>query len=152
MATPYIGASFDRLTALINHDNGTNLVEGVDFTYERIDEVFGNPNYNSKAILKVPEDSDKTDATVFFNRLPIADVLDSLESPPEVEIQSFPFTIHSILDDINTALGLNLDPSEVVNWNYDQASGDNKYKLQMLDSPAWLPASELYFTGNYTAP
>jgi hypothetical protein len=62
-----------------------------------------------------------------------------------VQIPQIPFSIHSILDRINTALGLNLDPSEVVDVTYTQ--GQRTYPLTINStSVAWVVSSYNFLT------
>lgn len=138
---PYSGKSKDRLVELINHDNGTNLVEGVDFVFGTVESHSGNGGRNTRIKL-IPTDTENYgEEYVNYYRLSI-NVLDLL--PDEfieiVNIAQVPFTIHSILDDINTSLGLDLEPSEVVNETHSIEQQFYPLKIR-VGSFAWLPST-----------
>lgn len=137
---PYAGASNDRLTVLMNQDNGTNFVEGVDFTFGPVEAYNSAQNRNSR-IKIIPTDTEKyREVYVYYRRLPIS----ILENLPEgfldkVKITTYPFTIHGILADINAALGLDLKPEEVQDETFTEAR--TQYPLQIVaGSLAWLPS------------
>mgnify|MGYP003345125697 CR=1 FL=1 len=138
---PYGGISRDRLTALINNHNHTNRVEGVDFTYGPVSVAAGVHGENSKITLTpLPGTWYDGPVDVYYTRLSLQ-VLNNLPqgfTRPAI-INQFPFWIHQKLDEINDALGLNLDPSEVVNTKYEHAQGS--YRLQIISntsSHAWV--------------
>lgn len=141
---PYKGLSNDRLTDLINSDNGTTLVEGVDFNYGPVTESAGTGGRNT-AIELIPTDTTQyTSSVVRYTRLPIH-VMGLLPEGEvdSVEISELPFTIHQILPKINEALGLDLTPDEVLNTTHTQRH--SVYPLTILPgSLAWLP-STYYF-------
>lgn len=143
---PYSGTSKDRLTALINQDNNTSLVENVDFTYG-IPEVFSGNNGRNTRIKLTPLTGEKSEAYVNYWRLSIT----ALDQLPDgyievVQIPQLPFTIHSVLDAINTALGLDLTPDEVVNETHTEPKTSYPLKIR-TGSFAWLP-STYYFKAN----
>lgn len=141
---PYEGLSRDRLTNLINSDNNTSLVEGVDFTYSTL-TIQSGPNGRNTAVNVIPvDDTTFQPSTVRFYRLNIS-VLSLL---PEgeinlVDVPDLPFTTHDILANINLSLGLNLVEEEVENITYDEVRSE--YPLTIVQgSFAWLP-STYYF-------
>lgn len=137
---PYSGLSAWRLTELINaaNPNQPTLVDGVDFLY-------GDPvasvaaGYNTRVRLKSLRPSRPKDRDIYYNRLPL-DVLNEL--PPAfiqpVVTDKETFTIHGILEEINYALGLDLEPQEVLNTTHNL--GEPSYPLIIKEgaSLAWL--------------
>jgi len=141
---PYLGTSKQRLVALINSDNNATLVEGEDFTLGAPSANSGPEGRNTKVTLTPTNSSEYTPSDLRYTRLSIA-VLSTLasaspESITPVEITEIPFSIHGILDDINTALGLNLTPEEVQDQTFSAAQ--IQYPLTIVEgSYAWLPST-----------
>lgn len=150
--TPYIGTSVDRLTKMINQDNGKQLQVGVDFTYGTpVTVTSGKDGRNTKVTLtpipgtKYEKDGPKD---VFYWRLGI-DALGRLPagSLDEVQVPNVPFKIHAILPLINQALGLNLLPEEVENTEYTVQA--DSYTLTIVEgSLAWKPSSYTFAAHN----
>lgn len=140
---PYAGESHDRLTALINLDNQTNLVEGIDFNFGPVSEFAGNGNRNSRVTI-VPTDANILPATISYRRLS-ATVLNNLpagEIAPVI-LNSFNFDTYSILANINSSLGLDLTSSEVDNTIFNEAR--LQYPLNIVSgSLAWIPSTYNY--------
>jgi hypothetical protein len=143
---PYLGTSQDRLTALINAANGTNLVEGVDFTFGLPQATTGPRGENTKVVLTPCAGTlYKGPVTVYYNRLPIT-VLNDLPVGfvKPVLIDTFPFCMQNALGAIDDALGLVLLPEEVVNICYQ--TPQDHYPLTITDkSLAWLPGTLTFF-------
>jgi hypothetical protein len=141
--TPYAGLSNNRLTAMINQDNGGNLQEGVDFTYGVPSTIEGNGGRNTTITLTpVPGSQYTAPQNVNYWRLGI-DILGNL---PEGSLDVVPvptapnFSIHSILGYINASLGLMLTPDEVENTVYTESQ--DTYTLTILPgSLAWAESS-----------
>lgn len=144
LTKPYQGLSNNRLTELINKDNNTTLVEGVDFNYGTLSVKASSGGRNTSIELNPADTNQFTPVTVNYTRLQIG-VLDLLpkEMKDYVNLPSLPVSTHDILEEINRALGLNLTTSEVQNIEYT----DNAAKLPLTilaGSLAWLP-STYYF-------
>lgn len=138
---PYEGLSNDRLTDLINSENNTSLVEGVDFTYGPVTVSAGPQGRNTSIILTPPEESGFSETTIRYIRLPLTIMGLLPEGEVDyVDIENIPFTIHEILPKINASLGLSLTTSEVVNSTQTQAA--LQYPLTIVaGSFAWLPST-----------
>lgn len=157
---PYAGKSNDRLTTLINADNRliaeeageeyVDLVEGVDFTYGIMAAAVGPGGRNTKIEI-IPTDLDNfTTSTPGYTRLSI----DTLSQLPEdytdpLEILTYPFSIHDILDEINAALGLDLTPEEVVNTVINTPAMRHPLTINAT-SVAWI-ASTYNFRTTFSA-
>jgi hypothetical protein len=141
---PYEGSDRNRLTALINEVNATTLQEGVDFEFGKYILPSNVPGANTSVRLR-SKLTNYSDEVVHYRRLDIG-VLALL--PPDfldtVLIDKLPFQIHEIIEDINTALGINLSTDEVVNTKFTDRRA--KYPLNIRDgqSYAWL-SSEYEF-------
>lgn len=141
---PYSGTSKDRLVALINSDNGTNLQEGVDFVFGPVTSHSGKNGRNTR-IKIIPIDTETySERSVDYKRLSI-NVINNL--PPgfieRVEINTLPFTTHSILEDINEALGLDLTEDEVVDELHETSSFEYPLKIRST-SLAWLASTYMF--------
>lgn len=142
---PYQGSSEQRLVDLINSDNNTNLVLGVDYTFGELSEYSDAAGRNTQIVLlPLPPSGHKKEQTVFYRRLPI-DVLADLPSEMvEAVPVNIPFTIHEVLPEINNKLGLALTEEEVVDATYD--TGHARYPLVIsAGSKAWLGGSSYAF-------
>ena len=145
---PYLGISRNRLTDLINEVNGKGRVEGVDFTYGTARPATGPNNENTAITLTpVPGTHYVGPVDVYYNRLPISVLADlPAGSTRKAVLNQFPMWIRNNIAEINEALGLDLDPSEVVNAVYytPQAS----YPLTINStSLAWLPSTYNFAAG-----
>ena len=143
---PYQGTSHDRLTALINADNGASLHEGTNFTIGT-PTVSSGPAGRNTAITFTPVNFHiYQPQTLRYKRLSLA-VLSSLavgEILP-VTITAIPFTTHSILSVINEALGLNLTTDEVLNEQFTTV--EQTYRIKIKDnvsSLAWIDSEFSY--------
>jgi hypothetical protein len=136
---PYSGPSNTRLTALINQDNNTNRIEGVDFTYGAPSSFSGPGGVNTKVTLTPlagtqyygPQDA-------FYHRLPIsvlADLPGTLRR--SIVVTALPFTLHSILSEINAALRLNLTTQEVINQTFSDERDNYPLTIDETRSLAW---------------
>lgn len=136
---PYIGLSEHRLTDLINAANPTQppLMDGVDFLYGTPVETTYS-GYNTRVRLK-NQHPNGADRDIYYNRLSLA-VLNELpdEFIGTVTTHDVEFYIHDILNEINSALGLTLIPSEV--YNTKHSCGEESYPLVIKPqaSLAWL--------------
>jgi hypothetical protein len=65
-----------------------------------------------------------------------------------VEIAAVPFSLHDILDDINTALGLTLSVNEVVDQTFTVEQASYPLRINELASYAWLD-SDFSFSAHF---
>lgn len=136
---PYLGLSPQRLTDLINHDNGTSYQLGVDFRFSAPQPYSDAAGRNTKLWLEPLDPLKYSPTQVHYWRLPLT-VLNSLPTGSllPVTVPKAPFTTLQILDAINAALGLNLTADEIVNQTYTQDL--DQYPLVINDavSFAWI--------------
>lgn len=147
---PYSGRSHDRLTALINSNNQLALQENINFTFG-VPTVINGINGRNTAVTFNPVDFQLYDIqTLHYKRLSLA-ILGTLpvEEILPVTITQVPFTILSILTDINESLGLDLEPSEIQDELFTTVS--TQYRIRIKDSASSLgwTASEFYFTADH---
>lgn len=140
MIRPYAGFSNDRLTKLINDNNGATFATGVDFIFGpyAASSVGG---HNTRVRVIPLNQQLYVEQNVYYTRLD----LQVLTRLPAGEIQpvtltELPFMIHDILDDINAALGLNLLPSEVLNEEHTAVQTHYPLRIKADSSLAWVPS------------
>lgn len=138
---PYAGASDQRLTALINKDNNSALVLGVDFTFGRPQPFSDFQGRNTKVALAPLKGKPPFTDPEFLHYTRLA--LTHLDNLPAgwvqpVAVPSVPFKLRDILANINYALGLNLSADEIVDTTYDAVLA--KYRLPIDEgvSLAWI--------------
>lgn len=149
-STPYAGESPQRLTDLINSDNGTSLQLGVDFTFGPPSAYSDRLGRNTKvSMIPVPGSPWTHNEVIHYTRLALT-VLNDLPSGwvKAVEIQSVPFTLSGMLQAINEALGLNLSVDEIVDTVYDNAQGSYRLPINNAASLAWID-SEFSFKATF---
>lgn len=138
---PYAGISSKRLVDLINFSNNKQLVEGVDFRFGNPRVVQGAMGYNTRTRLHRLTSEYPADIDVEYTRRPLSDLADLPSGMVVRALMDSPtFRVHDVLDRINAALGLDLQPHEVVNENFtaEQAS----YPITITEnSLAWEPGS-----------
>lgn len=139
---PYSGLSTTRLTNLINKDNGTKLRLGRDFTFGPI-ASYNDANGRNTRVTLTPTIGSPYLAPqeVHYWRLG----LDALTRLPagslgRVQIQELPFSIHDLLPQINTALGLDLTADEVENTVHSVQQAKYRITIKPNASYAWLPS------------
>jgi len=81
----------------------------------------------------------RVSGVVYYNRLPIS-VLQSRTDLDQVDVSSFPTSIHELLPKINLALGLDLTTDEVNDAIITDARMTYRLTISQ-NSPAWLPGS-----------
>lgn len=136
---PYGGTSLARLAKMINDDNATNLIPGVDYTLGPPLAYTDTEGRNTQVLLTPLVETDvKVPQNVHFWRLDLA-VLGELPSGyvQPVVIDTVPFTIHQILPQLNQALGLDLEASEVVNTRYTVPQAAYALQIRNESSLAW---------------
>lgn len=139
---PYGGSSLARLAKMINDDNATQLIPGVDYTLGPPLAYTDTEGRNTQVVLTpLVATATKVAQNVHFWRLDLA-VLGEL--PPgyiqPVVIDTVPFTIHQILPQLNQALGLDLTESEVVNTQYTVPQAAYTLQIRNENSLAWTGA------------
>lgn len=137
---PYSGSSDTRLENLINANNAEQVFQGVDYTFD-IPGVNTTSEPGNTAVVLKPIETDKyRNTTITYDRLPLS-VLSDLPSGEitPVQVSALPFSIHDILTDINSALGLDLSTEEVEDKIYTEKQ--DTYVLSVKQSLAWLDSS-----------
>lgn len=143
---PYSGRSLDRLVALINLNNGLNLTYNTDFTLNNLSSIVGTNGRNSQLVFTPKLFQFYNNQNIQYRRLSLA-VLNTLpaEEIQTVVIQRVPFFTHEILPEINEALGLNLDPSEVLNELHTTMVDSYRIKIKdNVSSLAWLDSEFIF--------
>lgn len=142
---PYAGTSKDRLSALISKSQTPVLPSAVSYVFSNMREGTSSVD-GATDITVVASIGSRVDAPedVSYQRLDI-DVLsllpsEEIELVPALEV---PFSIHDILGEINTALGINLLPEEVVNEEFTEQS--EIFPLTITsESLAWVPSVYMF--------
>lgn len=139
---PYKGTSKSRLLEMANNDNGTNHKDPEDVQFENVRQNSGPAGRNT-AITAIPTDTSKQSQVLRYTRLPLSVLYDlSRDQLRPVKIESVPFKIHDILDEINDALGLDLLPEEVTNDEYTEIKGIYTLRIAgATSSIAWTSSS-----------
>lgn len=149
---PYGGSSLARLAAMINGDNKTNLVPGVDYALGPPHPFTDQLGRNTQVAFTPLIDTDiKVPQVVKYWRLDLS-VLGDL--PPgyvkTVDIEAVPFSIHEILPRINDALGIDLIPEEVVDAHYTFQQAAYPLVIKTEASLAWTGV--FAFNARFTGP
>ena len=137
----YAGTSYQRLLDLITHANGTAKVPGVDYELGLPRTANGLPNGHNTLVSVTPlkEDVIKDTVDLDYCRLNIA-ILNNL--PPgwiqELPIEALPFSIHGLLPAINNALGLDLQPGEVLDETFTTVQPSYRIRIDENISYAWI--------------
>lgn len=140
---PYSGAGSDRLVAMINRVNNISLDPSTQVVLsapEGYQDEFGR---NTKVHVSPVFPNDRTkgfvEKDIHYKRLPLSVLNDLPEgSVIEVLIESLPFTIHGILESINSALGIDLDVSEVEDAEFTEALSQYPLVIKNEVSLAWV--------------
>lgn len=137
---PYKGTSVNRLLALINSTLTVPLVLGVDFNFGKL-TTLSHPRYNTRIRIKPVNVGQFVEQDVYYTRLSL-DAIGRLpvDERPPVTIRTASFTIHEILADINTALGLDLTPDEVFDTHYSERQDTYRLQVRSGASVAWKPS------------
>lgn len=143
----YAGKSSERLVSLINHDNNTNLMVGVDF-------VFGTPKVyedavrNTRVELIAIASTNYAHDEVYYTRLNIDRLVEPVNYQKHpVRLDTLNTTTHEILGRINSAFGIDLDEHEVVNEPITHYQTHYTLKITQY-SLAWLE-SDLVFKAHH---
>lgn len=136
---PYKGQSPQRLIAMINQKNGSNLQLGIDLTFGPPVSWVDEENRNTK-ISAIPTEQSiySKPQDVFYWRLNLQ-VLGNLPEGvvEKVVIPGFPFSVHQILPAINEALGLDLREEEVEDTLYGTEQALYNLRINPATSEAW---------------
>lgn len=144
--TPYAGSSAQRLVALINQDNASNLQLGVDFTFG-LPLPYSDAKGRNTQVSLIPSATSKwrSPETIHYTRLSLR-VLRELPSGwiQPVLIANAPFSLQDVLDSINSALGINLDIEEIVNVQYDALQATYRLPINEQVSLAWIDSDFVF--------
>lgn len=137
---PYGGSSAQRLTAMINRDNQGSLQLGIHFTFGEPSEFLDEYGRNTQVTMTpVPGTHFRGPETIYYKRMSL-DVLANLPGGfvQPVLVPRGPIYIHDILPRINAALGVDLEPEEVVDEYFEEEL--DVYPLRIVNSAslAWV--------------
>lgn len=136
--TPYIGFSPQRLSDLINVDNHSALLLGTDYTNSPPQPYYDAAGRNTRMVL-TPTDANHLPVEIHYTRLPLTVLNDFMPGTIQpIPIPSLPFTLHGILDLINTNLGLNLSPDEVPDQTFTSMQESYPLRINQAVSLAWI--------------
>lgn len=140
---PYAGTSLQRLVALINQNASQPITTPADFTLTRMTALVSG-QYNTRIRFK-PTSSAFVEQDLYYQRLSLSALsrLPAGEILPVV-VRTMPFTIHSILPALNSALGLDLQPDEVFNSYFDTEQTHYPLQVRANQSLAWIPSSYMF--------
>lgn len=146
---PYLGTSNARVTAAFNETSEKSYVYGTDFTFGT-PVAFSGVGGRNTSVPVIPANG----GSITYHQYSRLDLgvlaeLTGTAAIPKVQLPSGSFSIHTVLTQINTALGLNLTTAEVVNTSYSQGAG--VYRLTISNSVAWLPGSFYDFQAEVAA-
>jgi hypothetical protein len=145
---PYSGTSFDRLSKLIKARNPKTDTAYLKFEFQN--PTLLDEDFNTKIVTAPVRVKSTTDDSV-VTRYPAQEVqyrrlkLDVLSLLPQGEIRlvqnlQLPFNVQNVLDKINEALGLNLQPNEVFNTLYTSYQERYRLEIKSTNNLAWLPS------------
>ena len=141
---PYQGLSTERLTKAMNDTSNKSFVHGVDFNFGTVTPFSGVGNRNS-LVQVIPTNGGQPSYHQYERlSLSILSKLDGTAKPDPVTVPNGSFYARDVLTQINTALGLNLTASEIVNTLYPNDA--TTFRLTIDKSVAWIPGSYYDFT------
>lgn len=142
----YSGLSADRLTALINATNKTNLVEGVDFNYGNIKEVKVVGANTQMQILFLGALAGYKDR-VFYNRIDLKHLAKiGPETGNELYVASLPTTSHNLVEQLNLLYGTDLRDGDIEFKRYSKIEPVFEI-VASAQSLAWI--GSIYMTVRY---
>lgn len=146
---PYSGKSVDRLTGIIKAANPKANETNISFDFGLPasapnaylnTRVFVRPVYaQAPGAVAIPPGPFEE---IQYRRLSleVLHYLPACEVFPVTGLE-LPFSIHEQLDKINDALGLDLQPEEVVNHRYTHAAATYRLEIANDNNLAWLKSS-----------
>lgn len=142
----YSGLSAERLTALINATNNTDLVEGVDFNYGAIKEVKVTGANTQMQILFLGDLSGYKDR-VFYNRIDLKHLAKSRpQLGQEVYVAKLPTTSHDLIEQLNLLYGTDLRDNDIEFKRYSKIEPVFEI-VASAQSLAWI--GSIYMTVRY---
>lgn len=155
---PYLGTSEERLAAEMNAQSGLSLIFGTDFVFDSLAAEVG-PEGRNTIIRVVPMDADYSPSWHRYTRLDIG-ILANLRGTARIDPFIFEgqegseISLHSLLGEINTQLGLNLVGEEVSNYYFTLGEPGVSFqlRLEITQSVAWLPNSFFEFEASFYQP
>jgi hypothetical protein len=131
---------------MINTDNQKQFVVGVDFAFGS-PQSYSDAEGRNTAVTVQPLEGDAVafPETVYYERLNIS-ILNNLPDGiiKEVVLPVVPFTLSSVIDRINTALGLNLTTDEIVDKTITTVEDSYTLTINEATSLGWLGSITLY--------
>lgn len=141
IVNPYAGSSKQRLSDLLNSVNTRQYHVGVHYDFGHMFEYSDDYGRNT-SIEIIPRSSmgDIPPQRAQFRRLPLNLLGELPFSATDRVTVTLPFYLHDVLEEINSVLGMNLEPHEVENAYYD--TSQSTYRLTITEnSEAWIEGS-----------
>ncbi|BAQ02687.1 hypothetical protein AVU38_gp159 [Ralstonia phage RSL2] len=131
-----------QLTSIANHDSAVNWQEMIDFDFGAMESVSVAPAGRNTRIYVYAHKQGYVDQWLYYTRVSPSTINDQFAGGniPTVLVPNDPFTVYSILDQINAALGLNLTADDIENTAFEP--GLSEYPITFKKtSLAWLPGT-----------
>lgn len=110
-----------QLTSIANHDSNVSWQEMIDFDFGDIDTVSVAPAGRNTRIYVYAHKQGYVDQWLYYTRVSPSTINDQFidGNVPAVTVPNQPFTVYSILDQINATLGLQLTSDDVENTAFE---------------------------------
>jgi hypothetical protein len=131
-----------QLTSIANHDSAVNWREMIDFDFGALESVTVAPAGRNTRIFVYAHKQGYIDQWLYYTRVSPSTINDQFTDGniPKVLVPNQPFTVYSILDQINAALNLNLTADDIENTAFEP--GLTSYPITFKKtSLAWLPGT-----------
>ena len=131
-----------QLTSIANHDSNVNWQEMIDFDFGAMETVSVAPAGRNTRVFVYAHKQGYVDQWLYYTRVSPSTINDQFTDGniPTVLVPNEPFTVYSILDEINAALGLNLTADDIVNTAFQP--GLSEYPITFkTTSLGWLPGT-----------
>lgn len=131
-----------QLTSIANHDSAVNWKEMIDFDFGPLESVSVAPAGRNTRVYVYAHKQGYIDQWLYYTRVSPDSINDQFTDGniPKVLVPNQAFTVYSILDQINAALGLNLTADDIENTAFEP--GLTAYPITFKKtSLAWLPGT-----------
>jgi hypothetical protein len=131
-----------QLTSIANHDNAVSWQEMIDFDFGDIEPVSVAPAGRNTRVYVHAHRQGYVDQWLYITRVSPSTINDQFTDGniPSVSVPNSPFTVYSILDQINAALNLHLTVDDIENTAF--MPGASEYPITFkTTSLAWLPGT-----------
>lgn len=157
-----------QILALANSSNNVSWVDGLDLTLGSAEAAIGAGGGRNARIYVTSHKEDYTDQWLYYRRCAPSEINDQFSGGvvPKVVVPNTPFTVYSILDQINLVLNLHLTANDVVNTAFQPGASEyaivfkpgsigftaGTYMLQVAyEQPEVPPNVRLLGDGSYRA-